>query len=1325
MSGNDILYKALYDFKAEEPDELPLKKEEVIEVVSKEQDPWWIGRNNNGDDGFVPSNYLLKWALPPGWKTAVDAESGDTYYYDANGAVQWDPPGMASPRVNHGPSTPDWGGGGPPEALPSQASSSSVGGTEIEVGATGGGGSVAGSEPGEPEIEATPEPGSSGTVHGSPGSDLVIPSPEKRAAAAVVAAATAAATESRPETLEEAAPYVTPTLSEQPSPSGGMDSEGYGGASEATEENRGFQQRPVGGVNGGTLDFGSPSPMKLPSGGAGGLNNDLKELAKYRREADEKINKLKSALERHEGGSSSGTVSSSQMAKPKDVPVPSSSQQGSPSRAGRVTKGLSPSRSAGSIDGALLEQIVEEKVQERMKPILEEVRSLLGRAQLKSTGSGNNNDSSSSSSSVSNDVDNGNGGHLPPLLDTPIRGSALELNSPLQPHVGSGIDDDERDLNPGRKRVPRLNIKQNKASPRPAVNGTPSLPSLAEASDDGSVTSARSAASGMSKDGMGKARRRRSPRGNASAALAQGQSTVDGAHQYPHGGLRYSKCKSVVYPPSWAAQEEALEGIDRSPPDSQLKLKHIHGYDGDINKHGGNVKRKNIFWLADGRVVYPAAAVVVILDVETNVQSFFTAHTEEVTALAVHKNGEFIASAQMGRGGRVLVWNGMDIMNGRQESQEAIELFTDPQVRSITEIDFSPDGQLLAVMGAADTTMLTIFDWNSGTALATARLSERVVSQMSFNPFLFDPIDLEAQGEAASPNKDKRRLTKGCYTLVTCGSRVVKFWTLRRIEDASVVGEVGGSPNKRKRAKFVLEGNPGVLSRSSAASQPDMTCFCVVADEPMDHMPAARIFTGTSSGSIFIWQQLEDTFKQDTSAVVAWQPRGRLMSVVTDVHDGPIIDLDYTGPEPYDPQSVWSERLISCSKDGIINVWRLEKKVPEQKKALPFEHLASADISAPGVFIGYPRSLRFDAYAEAVVVGTTGNAVCLLLGDGLNKASDNPTADLQLRTLVNGHTGKVCHIAQHPSLPLYVTVSPDKTVRLWDARSRRQLGINRLVGKATCASFSSDGTYVAVGNEIGELAILTCAAIQNGVPDGGGSALVRSSIPISPRGEANGWEVLLRRNVGARVSRTEGKAQPKSRKHSKSEVMTMRFSPGGDILALACRDGLIHLLSVQNGFKRVAVCRGHSSFVTHLDFSIDGRVLQSNDMGRSLLFWDVWEGGKLISQAARTRDVRWASWTCVYGWPCQGLFGDTSGAQEESEINAACLSDSGSVLACGSTNTMNGAVKLFRYPCMPGAVPKQYPGHISPVLDVKFLTGDDFLVSAGGNDTCIFLWDHV
>lgn len=42
-----------------EPDELPFKKGEVLEVLSKdERTQWWKARNKHGQTGFIPMNYI-------------------------------------------------------------------------------------------------------------------------------------------------------------------------------------------------------------------------------------------------------------------------------------------------------------------------------------------------------------------------------------------------------------------------------------------------------------------------------------------------------------------------------------------------------------------------------------------------------------------------------------------------------------------------------------------------------------------------------------------------------------------------------------------------------------------------------------------------------------------------------------------------------------------------------------------------------------------------------------------------------------------------------------------------------------------------------------------------------------------------------------------------------------------------------------------------------------------------------------------------------------------------------------------------------------------
>ena len=124
--------------------------------------------------------------------------------------------------------------------------------------------------------------------------------------------------------------------------------------------------------------------------------------------------------------------------------------------------------------------------------------------------------------------------------------------------------------------------------------------------------------------------------------------------------------RSALYYPSWYDPSRA----DASVPDSRLALEYVHGYAGEtpggsiggggggggggrgggINERGGGgianvngsgqgggrvggarnsaTRSTNVLWLRTGEVVFPASAVVVIHDFETNRQRFFTGHDE-------------------------------------------------------------------------------------------------------------------------------------------------------------------------------------------------------------------------------------------------------------------------------------------------------------------------------------------------------------------------------------------------------------------------------------------------------------------------------------------------------------------------------------------------------------------------------------------------------------------------------------------------------------------------------------------------------------------------
>ena len=57
---------------------------------------------------------------------------------------------------------------------------------------------------------------------------------------------------------------------------------------------------------------------------------------------------------------------------------------------------------------------------------------------------------------------------------------------------------------------------------------------------------------------------------------------------------------------------------------------------------------QNIFYLASGEMIYPASAVLVIYDPRDHTQRFFDKHDDDVSGMAIHPDGEIVASGQVG-----------------------------------------------------------------------------------------------------------------------------------------------------------------------------------------------------------------------------------------------------------------------------------------------------------------------------------------------------------------------------------------------------------------------------------------------------------------------------------------------------------------------------------------------------------------------------------------------------------------------------------------------------------------------------------------------------
>ncbi|XP_049993151.1 echinoderm microtubule-associated protein-like 3 isoform X3 [Alexandromys fortis] len=303
-----------------------------------------------------------------------------------------------------------------------------------------------------------------------------------------------------------------------------------------------------------------------------------------------------------------------------------------------------------------------------------------------------------------------------------------------------------------------------------------------------------------------------------------------------------------------------------------------------------------------------------------------------------------------------------------------------------------------------------------------------------------------------------------------------------------------------------------------------------------------------------------------------------------------------------------------------------------------------------------------EGLGSELLVGTTKNA--LLRGDLAQGFSP----------VIQGHTDELWGLCTHPSQNRFLTCGHDRQLCLWDGEGHALAWSMDLKETGLCADFHPSGAVVVVGLNTGR------------------------------------WLVLDTETREVVSDVTDGNEQ----------LSVVRYSPDGLYLAIGSHDNMIYIYSVSScGTKasRFGRCMGHSSFITHLDWSKDGNFIMSNSGDYEILYWDVAGGCKLLRNRYESRDREWATYTCVLGFHVYGVWPDGS---DGTDINSLCRSHNERVVAVADDFCK---VHLFQYPCARAKAPsRMYSGHGSHVTSVRFTHDDSYLVSLGGKDASIFQW---
>lgn len=98
-------------------------------------------------------------------------------------------------------------------------------------------------------------------------------------------------------------------------------------------------------------------------------------------------------------------------------------------------------------------------------------------------------------------------------------------------------------------------------------------------------------------------------------------------------------------------------------------------------------------------------------------------------------------------------------------------------------------------------------------------------------------------------------------------------------------------------------------------------------------------------------------------------------------------------------------------------------------------------------------------------------------------------------------------------------------------------------------------------------------------------------------------------------------------------IETMHYSPDGKTLAVGSHDNNIYLVNTKT-FSVSKPLKGHSSFITAVDWSQDGNYIRSVCGAYELLFFKgkgkAWQRDP--SGASNTVETNWTNQTCKLGW---------------------------------------------------------------------------------------------
>jgi len=288
-------------------------------------------------------------------------------------------------------------------------------------------------------------------------------------------------------------------------------------------------------------------------------------------------------------------------------------------------------------------------------------------------------------------------------------------------------------------------------------------------------------------------------------------------------------------------------------------------------------------------------------------------------------------------------------------------------------------------------------------------------------------------------------------------------------------------------------------------------------------------------------------------------------------------------------------------------------------------------------------------------------------------------AELVVQT---GHSDRIGSVAFSPDGVLLASGSNDKTVKIWNAETGKQLKTLRVESFVQSVLFSPNGKIIAASGDSDGIYFWNVEdrKLINKLTDEKG---IYREMKFSPDGKilaSCGFEFVTFWDVAT------GKIIRKMQAQTKEYVSSVAFSPDGKTLAASGWRKTINLWNAETG-SEIRAFEGLQFAASSIVFSPDGKELIIGSHNKTVKTLDLATGDFKIGQ------------------------------RHEKEVSSVEISPDGKIIASGSWDK---TVKIWDKTL--GKVIKTFTGHTDNINAVKFSPDGKILVT-GSTDSSIRLWN--